>query len=112
MKTLSSPSEHLNAQVRIGESVPLVKPGLVCATPSTEEFSFPTIHSTTFHLTASTKDAERRRSGVSNTSERGVEREREMVNPEWSWSGVISKILGARRGNCCRSTPLTYSGRH
>ncbi|KAL1264295.1 hypothetical protein QQF64_004650 [Cirrhinus molitorella] len=57
MKTLSSPSEHLNAQVRIGESVPLVKPGLVCATPSTEEFSFPTIHSTTFHLTASTKVA-------------------------------------------------------
>ncbi len=40
---------------------------------------------------------ERRQNGVSDISERGVEREREMVNPEWSWSGVIIKC-SERRG--------------
>ncbi len=38
-----------------------------------------------------TSDMERRRSGVSEFSERGVEQEREMVNPEQSWSRLIIK---------------------
>ncbi len=42
------------------------------------------------------------RSGVSDISERGVERE--MVNPERSWSGVIIKC--SERGEEIVGTPL------
>ncbi len=47
---------------------------------------------------------ERRRSGVSDISERGVEREWEMVNPEWSWSGVLIKC--SERGGEMVDAPL------
>jgi len=61
-KTLSSPFELFNVEVRRGGVVLLVKPGPVCSTQSTETFSFPTIRSTTSHITASTK-------GVSSPSD-------------------------------------------
>ncbi len=47
-------------------------------------------------------DAEQRRSGVSDISERGVEGE--MVNPERSWSGVIIKC--SERGGEIVASPL------
>ncbi len=47
---------------------------------------------------------EQSRSGVSDISERGLVQEREMVNPEWSWSGVIIKC--SERGGEIVATPL------